>query len=348
MRSMIRSILALTTLLASVAVHAQTGVNVPPVATAQPIGAAEKEKLLRLVDNVQSFAPWVPTEPSFAAVLTRVREQVAVTEELLLSPLREFEPHFSHLGETLARMRARMEPVHAASELCDPARSGELFLLLLDTLDAEGQRGVTTKICKKLASLEAAPETLSQVCLASNLALLAARSIHDLVIQCDPTLDPASVDGSAERFDQLRSDVAGMKAGVQESVRAARRDLTQAMTVVAGHVSEVSSINTMSLQDSIRAGHEDTLRLEIEKALESGKPYGMLYLPQAHGGQLEIVRNIVIETIQNVVASGETPNGANAKLAAGDGQFTKGHYKRAFQLYSEAYVAAVGVGPGEP
>ncbi len=351
MRSMLCSILALTILFVSGAVHAQTG-DAPSGATAPPVAAAAKEKqkemLLRFLDDAESLATWVPNEPSFRVALTRAHDQLAAAEEAELAPLREFEPHFSHLEATLARMRVRMKSVQTAAELCDPARSGDLFLLLLDTLDAEGQRGVTAKICKKLASLEGVTESLAQVCVASNLAFQAARSMHDLVIQCDPTLDRASVDGSAERFDQLHADLAGVKAGVQESVRAAKRDLTQAMTLVAGHVSEVSSANTTSLHDIIQAGNDHTVRLEIERALEAGKPYGVLCLPQAYGGQLESVRAIVIETIHNVVASGETQDGASAKLAAGDAQFHSGHYKKAFRLYSEAYVAAVGIAAGEP
>ena len=56
----------------------------------------------------------------------------------------------------------------------------------------------------------------------------------------------------------------------------------------------------------------------------------------------------MINTIHNVVASGEAQNGASAKLAAGDEQFKKGHYKKAFQLYGEAYRAAVAIGAEGP
>lgn len=357
MRPMLCSFLALTTLLPAGAIHAQTNdAGAPPDAMAQLIGAVaqekgkekEKEKLLRLLDHTESLARWMPNEQSFLAVLAGVQEQVAAAEAAELEPLREFEPHLSHLELTLSRMQARMSSVQTAPEICDPARREDLFLLFLDALDADGQREVNARICEKLASTEATTESLSQVCIALNLAFLAARSMHDLVVVCDPSLERANADGTAGGFDQLRADLAGVQAGVQESVHAAKRDLTQAMTVVAGHVAEISSVNTTYIQDTIRADRDHTLRLEIEKALEQGKPYGGLYLPEAFGGQLETVRRIVGETIQNILDSGETANGANAKLAAADDQYKSGHFKKAFRLYSEAYVAAVGVAAGEP
>jgi hypothetical protein len=335
MRFMGTWIFMLATLVVTAPLPAQTA-----GATAKP---KEKEKILQLLDDAEALGRWMPNEPSFMAVLGKVHDQLAAADESEFTPLREFDPHFSHLEATLARMRDRMDSVQAATELCDPARRSDLFLLFLDTLDAEGHRKVNARICEKLASLDESSESLAQVCVGSNLAFLAARSMHDLVLVCDPTIDRTS-NASAEGLDQLRSELAGMSAGVQESVRNARRDLTQAMTVVAGHVSEVTLANTSSLQGTIREGQDHALRLEIEKALESGKSYGALYLPQANGGQLETVRNIVATTIENVLSSGETQNGATSKLAAGDDEYKKGHYKKAFRLYSDAYAAAIAAG----
>ena len=168
--------------------------------------------------------------------------------------------------------------------------------------------------------------------------------MHEVVVQCDPTIDRASAGGSDERFDQLRSDLAGVKTGVQESVRAARRDPTQAMTVVAGNVSEVSMANTTSLQDTIREGQDDDRRIEIEKALDAGKPYGALYLPDVRrsargscGGS--------INTIHNVVASGESPRTRERGSSPPETSSSRrGTAKKAFQLYGEAYRAAVAIG----
>jgi hypothetical protein len=354
MRRLRCSTFALATLLAVGRIQAQiNAVSATPDAALQPPDETtkakdkekEKDRFLRTLDHAQALARWMPNEPSFLAVLGRVQEQLGAAEESDLTALSEYGPHFSHLEATLARMQARMDPVQTAVEMCDPARKEELFQLYLDALDADGQREVNARICEKLAS-EDSSESLAQVCIGTNLVFLAARSMHDLVAVCDPSL-ARDAGGSAANLDQLRADLAGVQAGVQESVRVAKRDLTQAMTVVAGHVSEVSTANTTYLQDMIRSERDQSVRLEIEKALEQGKPYGALYLPVAHGGQLETVRRIVIETIQNVLASGETANGANAKVAAADEEYKSGRYKKAFRLYSQAYVAAVGTAAGE-
>ena len=191
-------------------------------------------------------------------------------------------------------------------------------------------------ICEKIASEGETEGSLSQVCVATSLGLLAARSMHDLIVVCEPSLAGASPDAGGERFERLSVELAGVQASVKESVRSSKRELTQALGVVAGHVADVSSVHAQQLEDL-------TVRLEIERALQQGLPYGSLYLPEANGGRLELMRAIVSETMQHVLDSGESANQASARLAAGDDQFKEGHFKQAFRLYSEAYKAAVAL-----
>jgi hypothetical protein len=342
---MFRPILALTILCASGALPARAGnEQVQPGTPAQIADATkkEKERFLKLLDDVEPLARWMTDAPGFVAVLDDVRAHVAEAKASALTPLHEYEPYFDHLEATFARMRTRMDPVQAAAELCDPARSEDLFQLYLDALDADGQREVNARICEKLASVERDPGSPPQLCLATHLVFLSAKAMRDLVALCDPGLGERKADGS-EGFDQLRSQLAGVNAELQESVRNTRRDLTQVMSVIAGHVADVSSVNSTSIENTIQASQDHAFRLEIEKTLDAGKPYGVIYLPEAYGGQLETVRRIVIETIGNVRDSGELHSGASAKLAAADEQLNKRHYKRAFQLYSEAYKAAIGM-----
>jgi hypothetical protein len=164
--------------------------------------------------------------------------------------------------------------------------------------------------------------------------------MHDLIIVCEPSLARASSDNSSARFEKLSVELAGVKAGVQESVRSAKFEVTQAMSVIAGQMAETSSVQAKQLEDL-------TVRLEIERALQTGSPYGSLYLPKANGGRLEDVRAVVAETIQHVLDSGESANQASQKLAAGDEQLKEAHFKQAFRLYSEAYKAAVAL-PSKP
>jgi hypothetical protein len=60
-------------------------------------------------------------------------------------------------------------------------------------------------------------------------------------------------------------------------------------------------------------------------------------LPEAHGGRIEIVREIVGETISNAVAAGLSIGPANRELAAGDAAYAAQDYRTAFRRYITAY-----------
>jgi hypothetical protein len=347
----IRTILALTAILVARALHAQTDdLNPKPWPAPQPAGISssedgkatangkQKDRVFLLLDHTRALARWMPNETSFLAVLDRVQERLNSAKEIDLAPMQEFDTYLSDLTATLARMEARVSALQTPAEICDPSRKEDLFLLFLDALDAEGQGKVQGKICEKLASADEKDGSLSQVCIGTSLGLLAARSMHDLIVVCEPSLANASADAGGRRFEQLSVELAGVQANVQESVRSSKRELTEALSMVAVHVADVSSVGTKQLEDL-------TVRLEIERALQQGLPYGSLYLPEANGGRLEVVRAIVSQTIQSVLDSGESANQASAKLVAGDEQFKERHFKQAFRLYSEAYKAAVALPP---
>jgi hypothetical protein len=354
MRSKIRSVLALTVLFAARAIHAQAGdPNPAPGSAPRPSGVTpgeqrpgiesekQKDRILHFLDVTKALARWTPSEASFLNVLGGVQDQVAVAKESDLAPMGEFTPYLSDLTAALSRMEARVSPLHSAAELCDPSRKRDLFLLFLDALDVDGQRPVQARICEKFASEQEAESGLSRVCIGTSLAFFAAQSIHDLTVLCDPSLARAPSDTNAAQIDRLSAELKTVQANVENSVRSAKKEMTSAVTFVAQNVAEVSSVQTKQLQDL-------TVRLEIERALQQGLPYGSIYLPAANGGRLEAVRSIVSETIQNVVNSGETANGASDKLAAGDIQLKGGHFKEAFRLYCVAYKAAVGPSSKQP
>ena len=349
MRTTFRPILALIAILAARAIHAQAGeLSPPPGDTPRPIATPsseegkaspkEKQKILLLLDHTRALARWTPNETSFLAVLDRVQERLNAAKEIDLAPLLPFDPYLSSLTATLARMEDRVSGLSATVDICDPSRRKDLFLLFLDVLEVDGQGKVQARICESISSEAEAEGSLSQACIATSLGLLVAQSMHDTIVVCEPSLTRESADTGGARFERLSIELAGVQAGVQESVRSSKLELTQAMTVVAGHIAEASSVQAKELEDL-------TLRLEIEKALQQGAPYGWLYLPAANGGKLEVVRLVVNETIQSVLASGESANQATTKLSAGDDQLKAGHFKQAFRLYSEAYKAAVALPP---
>ena len=227
-----RLTLALIAILAARAVHAQADAWNPPPETASPstgIAPAEegkssakrkqKEQVLLLVDQTRALARWMPNESSFLSVLDRAQERLVAAKEIELAPMVEFEPYLSNLTATLARMEARVGALQVPVELCDPSRKGDRFLLFLDALDADGQGKVQGRICEQLA-FEVEPDGgLSQVCVATSLGLLVARSMRDLVVVCEPSLAEGTPDASGRRFEQLSVELAGVQASVQESVR---------------------------------------------------------------------------------------------------------------------------------
>jgi len=342
MRSKIRSVLALTVLFAAGAIHAQTDDLTSAPGNAPGIESEkQRDRILRLLEITRALARWTPSEASFLTVLDGVQDRVVGAKESELAPMGEFMPYLSHLTAALSRMEARVSSLQSAAELCDPSRRRELFLLFLDALDVDGQLPVQARICERFASEQEADGGLSRVCIGTSLAFFAARSIHDLTVVCEPSLARATSGTSAGQIDRLSAELANVQAGVEGSVRSAKLELTNAMTFVAGHIADVSSMQSKQLEDL-------TVRLEIERALQQGSPYGSIYLPAANGGRLEVVRSIVGATIQNVLDSGETANGASDKVAAGDIQFKGGHFKEAFRLYCAAYKAAVGPAPKQP
>lgn len=340
MRTTIRSILVLTALFAARAIHAQADA-LNPVPGKAVESEKQKTRILRFLEVTGDLARWTPNESSFLTVLGGVQDRLVGAKESELAPMGEFMPYLSELTESLARMGARAGSLPSAAELCDPSRRRELFLLFLDTLDVGGQLPVQARICERIAAEHETEGAPSQVCIGASLAFFAAQSMHDRIVVCEPSLARAPSEVGAGQLERLSAELASVQAGVQDSVRSAKRELTDAMAVVAVHVAEVSSVQTKQLEDL-------TVRLEIERALQQGSPYGSLYLPEANGGRLEIVRSIVGETIQNVLDSGETANGASDKLAAGDIQFKGGHFKEAFRQYCAAYKAAVGLTPKQP
>lgn len=354
MATTIRSMLALTTLFAAGAIHAQVDelnpglekapgqIGVAPLQDGQGNqGEKQKDRILRLLEVTGNLGRWTPNEASFVTVLGGVRDRVVGAKESELAPMSEFMPYLSELTASLARIEKGVGSLQSAAELCDPARRQELFFLYLDALGVGGQLPVHARICEKIAAEHETERGPSQVCIGASLAFFAAQSLHDRIVACDPSLARAPSEVGDGQIERLSAELASVQAGVQDSVRSAKRELTDAMSVVAVHVADVSSGQTKQLEDL-------TVRLEIERALQQGALYGSLYLPQANGGRLEVVRRIVTETIQNVLNSGETVNGASEKLAAGDIQLKDGHFKEAFRLYCAAYKAAVGPAPKQP
>ena len=101
----------------------------------------------------------------------------------------------------------------------------------------------------------------------------------------------------------------------------------------------IHALNVVVQQDQL----EEDLRLLVERNLAHEaklNPVGTFQLPAQFGGRLELAREIVAETIAAMTAAGLNVNEAPLYLAAGDQKYATGKYRKAFDLYRQAYEEA--------
>jgi len=82
------------------------------------------------------------------------------------------------------------------------------------------------------------------------------------------------------------------------------------------------------------------MRVAIESALANLNMIASFYLPTANGGQLDLVRTIVLDVItRSDTAGGNATNVGRARKLVSDGDTRKaaGDYRGAYALYAGAY-----------
>ena len=97
------------------------------------------------------------------------------------------------------------------------------------------------------------------------------------------------------------------------------------------------------LTEQIDTFQQLDLRLDIEQNLlaSEGNEVSLFQLPEPWG-YLDLVRDIVRETIDDFLAAGQPVNPlAEKELSAGDADLTAGKYKSAYAHFQKAYRAAV-------
>lgn len=252
------------------------------------------------------------------------------------------------------------------SGLCTSARqsNGALFLLLNGTLLAEAVQMVASRICDQVVVVIGGGNG-SLVCIITDLIYLAVRGASDNINLCESMNDGAELHASYLRLGHLHTDLEDGVSSVNQNIDSTELNLTnlvnanttsvlnQVLSTENNVVSQVQTTETNvvnqvqttenNLLTVIQAGQDFTLRLEIEKALRFDTRIASLYLPEAFGGKLGLVRSIVVETMQRVRDSGEGVIAADTRLAEGDLKASQGLYKDAFHRYARAYFDAVRI-----
>jgi len=127
----------------------------------------------------------------------------------------------------------------------------------------------------------------------------------------------------------------------QSSVDALTSELSSLNTTIASRASQAAADEILTKIDTCSGGGSGdallALRRAIERALAQGHCLVSYFLPASVGGHLELVRQIVEESITASQAAGIQVQKALKELARGDAEFAAGAYKDAYLSYSRAY-----------
>ena len=101
-----------------------------------------------------------------------------------------------------------------------------------------------------------------------------------------------------------------------------------------------------SAGNSTQQADTTAMRLNIEIALQrGGAGVASLQLPASAGGQLELVRELVAESVLALQALGEDIGAALTRIGEGDGALNQGDFRGAYIAYQDAYRLAAALPP---
>jgi len=164
---------------------------------------------------------------------------------------------------------------------------------------------------------------------------------YDVNNQCAGNQFSATVLSDFDTLSQSVTNVSNQVKGVSDGV-------TQLLGLVDVKVSTRASqasldADAAAILASIKAARDEALRIQIEDNLAGpdGTDVGLFELPNALGGDLEIVRTIVVTTIGNFAKTGKSTTTANNFLAQADSYIAQGNYKAGFQNLKKAYKSVI-------
>jgi len=156
-------------------------------------------------------------------------------------------------------------------------------------------------------------------------------TIYNKVNAIDADIDTQIVNASAG----IGTQITNVSAGIGTLITKANTDIDNNITTLQKAVT--------ALQASMTANQAFNLQIAIEtELLEAGTGgLGTFELPEAYGGYLGLTRTIVVNTIQNFQAAGQSVGSALTSLAQGDAARNNNDYKSAFTYYRNAYRLTV-------
>lgn len=240
--------------------------------------------------------------------------------------------------------------------------AAQQFTFLELALIGEAARDTARRLCDQIVVVLGAGANVALVCIATDILFLVVEGIKDNELLCSANVEAAEVTGTYNRLEHLHDDLAQAEAALTARIDTAESNLTAEIDVNEVLLADLDGdlvahdLNLSSRADQIdgeldaqaqflRDFQAEVLRLEIEAQLASrdqGIPARFM-LPQALGGLLEEVRQVVATAIANTLAAGERVLNAEDFFAEADARLAEGAFEDAYEGYGRAYRQAVQV-----
>ena len=221
------------------------------------------------------------------------------------------------------------------------------FLYSLQTIQTvvDAIAAVADRICNQFGSAVVAGANLSAVCIVTDIGAVVAQAFNGNWNNCSDWIMAAEVSGSYSRLEHLHDDVVAAESNLtteldanetlidalDAAVVAHDQNLTDRADLIDAALSATATFLMEFLDERLQLRIEDYLAASENSAIAS------FQLPEAFDGLLELIQEIVTDT----VAAENGGLEAQGFLAAADAAFTAGRYKTAFENYGKAYRAAV-------
>lgn len=165
--------------------------------------------------------------------------------------------------------------------------------------------------------------------------------LEDAIVNARTTLRAQLANDIVNSRTTLRAQLEDAINNAEETLRAQLQDdINNSRITLREQLEARIDAKAQEILDAIAALQPGGQEEKIEEALRLNRRIASYYLP-APDGQLDVARQIVVDTIDDVLASGESVNAAASKLASADTEIAAGRYKRAWTFLSQAYFEAI-------
>lgn len=236
--------------------------------------------------------------------------------------------------------------------------ANDQFLQMNLAIVVEMTRDAAGRICGALEDDAGAFAALA--CIITDILYLVEKGIVENEKLCAQMMGEAEITASYERAEHLHDDL-----GLLESTVVGELDLAE---IALGNALDLNKTLLIDLDgdlqdhdakltaradtiDALLAAQqtflieyrEENLRNHIEARLSESdhKPIAFFLLPEAHGGKLQSVRDVVADILHDAELDGRDVKQAQSLFQQAESAFGRGDYKHAYDLYGRSYRAAL-------